>query len=163
MADGECSWHTSLQQQKAVSYDCVPPSDVTRTGHVTRIHIRGRILTLWLRGRMTRFVSSASLSGCAGKNVPQEKTCRWTVFLLSLKSSLNKHNCLFININQLDALNFIISLFQASTCFEHMCSSSGGQIVLYSLWYHHTYRWPSGAQIKRGLDGMHGIPSSPAK
>ena len=34
---------------------------------------------------------------------------------------------LFININQLDVLNFIISLFQASTCFEHMCSSSGGQ------------------------------------
>ena len=29
---------------------------------------------------------------------------------------------LFININQLDALNFIISLFQASTCFEQMCS-----------------------------------------
>ena len=28
---------------------------------------------------------------------------------------------LFIHINQLDALNFIISLFQASTCFEHMC------------------------------------------
>ena len=26
---------------------------------------------------------------------------------------------LFININQLDALNFIINLFQASTCFEH--------------------------------------------
>ena len=30
---------------------------------------------------------------------------------------------LFININQLDALNFIISLFQASTCFEHIESS----------------------------------------
>ena len=29
---------------------------------------------------------------------------------------------LFININQLDPLNFIISLFQASTCFENMCS-----------------------------------------
>ena len=26
---------------------------------------------------------------------------------------------LFLNINQLDALNFIISLFQASTCFKH--------------------------------------------
>ena len=39
----------------------------------------------------------------------------------------NKWLHLFININQLDALNFIISLFQASTCFEHMCSSSGGQ------------------------------------
>ena len=33
---------------------------------------------------------------------------------------------LFININQLDALNFLVSLFQASTCFEHICSSSGG-------------------------------------
>jgi len=29
---------------------------------------------------------------------------------------------LFININQLDALNFIIILFQASIGFEHMCS-----------------------------------------
>ena len=32
-----------------------------------------------------------------------------------------------LNINQRDALNFIISLFHASTCFEHTCSSSGGQ------------------------------------
>ena len=32
-----------------------------------------------------------------------------------------------LNINQLDALNFIVSLFHASTCFEHTCSSSGGQ------------------------------------
>ena len=46
---------------------------------------------------------------------------------------------LFINNNQLDALNFIISSFQASTCFEHMCSSSGGQIALYSLWYQKLY------------------------
>ena len=32
-------------------------------------------------------------------------------------------------INQIDAQNvcFTISLFHASTCFEHMCSSSGGQ------------------------------------
>ena len=29
-------------------------------------------------------------------------------------------NIFIININQLDALNFIISLFQASTCFEHV-------------------------------------------
>jgi len=37
---------------------------------------------------------------------------------------------LFISvINQLDVQNvcFTISLFHASTCFEHMCSSSGGQ------------------------------------
>ena len=25
------------------------------------------------------------------------------------------------------------------------------KIVLYSLLYHHTYRWPSGAQVERGL------------
>jgi len=23
--------------------------------------------------------------------------------------------------------------------------------VLYSFWYHHTYRWPSCAQVERGL------------
>jgi hypothetical protein len=34
---------------------------------------------------------------------------------------------IYLNINQFDALNFIMSLFRASTCFEHMCSSSGGQ------------------------------------
>ena len=33
----------------------------------------------------------------------------------------------YLNINQLDSLNFIMSLFHASTCFEHTCSSSGGQ------------------------------------
>jgi len=29
------------------------------------------------------------------------------------------------------------------------------KIVLYSLWYRHTYRWPSAAQVERGLVGMH--------
>ena len=43
---------------------------------------------------------------------------------------LTVHFSIFISvINQLDAQNFCftISLFHASTCFEHMCSSSGGQ------------------------------------
>ena len=26
------------------------------------------------------------------------------------------------------------------------------KIVLHNLWYHHTYRWPSGAQVERGLN-----------
>ena len=47
-----------------------------------------------------------------------------TSLILNMKHA---YRLLFLNINQLDALNFIISLFQASTCFEHMCSSSGGQ------------------------------------
>jgi len=43
---------------------------------------------------------------------------------------LTVHLSIFISvINQLDAQNFCftISLFHASTCFEHMCCSSGGQ------------------------------------
>jgi len=34
-----------------------------------------------------------------------------------MKSKLKLH--IYLNINQLNALNFIISLFHASTCFEH--------------------------------------------
>ena len=26
------------------------------------------------------------------------------------------------------------------------------KVVLYSIWYHHTCRWPSGAQVERGLN-----------
>jgi len=43
---------------------------------------------------------------------------------------LTVHLSIFISeINQIDAQNFCftMSLFHASTCFEHMCSSSGGQ------------------------------------
>ena len=61
---------------------------------------------------------------------------------------------IFLNINQLNAPNFIISLFQSSTCFEmfraHVLIVRRAKIVLYSLWYHHTYRWPSGAQSVHG-------------
>jgi len=45
---------------------------------------------------------------------------RFTIYLF-----ISVRRCtffLFLNVNQLDALNFITSLFQASTCFEHMCS-----------------------------------------
>ena len=43
---------------------------------------------------------------------------------------LTMHLSIFISvINQRDVINFcfIISLFHASTCFEHMCSLPGGQ------------------------------------
>jgi len=33
----------------------------------------------------------------------------------------NMKQAICLNINQLDALNFIMSLFHASTCFEHTC------------------------------------------
>jgi hypothetical protein len=78
-----------------------------------------------------------------------------------------------------------MSLFQASTCFEHhvlivrrsklyytvsgIVAPIGGRpvhrsahrqeakIVLYSLWYRHTYWWPSRAQIERGLYLVHQV------
>jgi len=64
-------------------------------------------------------------------------------------SSLPSYTSIFISvINQLDAQNFCftISLFHASTCFEHMRSSSGGQnciiqplcnAILTSSWWAH--------------------------
>ena len=49
------------------------------------------------------------------------------------------HKILFYN-------KFII----APTCFEHCCvHHQEVKIVLYSIWYHHTCRWPSGAQFER--------------
>jgi len=48
---------------------------------------------------------------------------------------LTMHLSTFISvINKLDAQNccFTISLFHASTCFVHMCSSSGGQKLQYT-------------------------------
>jgi len=48
----------------------------------------------------------------------------------TLPGALRILKCIFISvINQLDAQTFCftISLFHASTCFEHMCSSSGGK------------------------------------
>jgi len=38
------------------------------------------------------------------------------------EQDLKTHTYLYLNIKQLDALNFIMSLFHASTCFKRMCS-----------------------------------------
>ena len=43
---------------------------------------------------------------------------------------------------------FIIRLYM----FRALCAHHQEvKTVLYSTWYHHTYRWPSGAQVERGL------------
>ena len=78
------------------------------------------------------------------------KYCHWTIFWTIWITSaharffFNIFVDLFINIKQLDALNCIISLFQASTCFEHMYSSSGGQnCIILSLVSSHKTILPS--------------------
>ena len=49
---------------------------------------------------------------------------------------------IYLNFNHLDALNFIMSLFHASTCFEHMCSSSGDQnCIIQPLVSSHWNKW----------------------
>jgi len=51
------------------------------------------------------------------------------------------HNILFYN-------EFIIRLYM----FRALCAHHQEvKIVLYSTWYHHICRWPSGAQVERGL------------
>jgi len=42
---------------------------------------------------------------------------------------------------------FIICLYM----FRALCAHHNEvKIVSYSIWYHHTCRWPSGAQVERG-------------
>jgi len=68
------------------------------------------------------------------------------------------HLSIFISvINQVDAQNFCFTkvyfmpLHVSSTCAYHQ----EVKIALHSLWYHHTYRWPSRAQVERGLSQLH--------
>jgi len=50
----------------------------------------------------------------------------------------------YLNINQLDALNFYNEFILCLYMFRAPCAHrQEAKIVLYSLWYHHTYRWLS--------------------
>jgi len=76
---------------------------------------------------------------------PRGESAEWTEWTLTCQCQCKPLQTFpydFISvINQLDAQNFCftISLFHASTCFEHMCSSSGGQSCITQS-HHHTYR-----------------------
>jgi len=49
-------------------------------------------------------------------------------------------------------IKFIIYLYMfGALCAHHQ----EVKIVLYSIWYHHIFRWPSGAQVERGLVCAH--------
>ena len=56
-------------------------------------------------------------------------------------------------INQLDAQNLFYSKFISCLyMFRTPCAHRQEvKIVLYSLWYHHTCRWPSGGRVEWGL------------
>jgi len=50
------------------------------------------------------------------------------------------HKFLFYN-------KFIIRLYM----FRALCAHHQVKLLLHSIWYHHTCRWPSGAQVERVL------------
>ena len=68
----------------------------------------------------------------------KEENCGWTFFILV--------------INQLDAHNLLYNKFISCIyMFRTPCAHREEvKIVLYSLWYHHTCRWPNRAQVERG-------------
>jgi hypothetical protein len=93
---------------------------------------------------------------CTAKN-PARCWTTWLDIPKERKTLLLKYDHIsIINCNSIDLSNwltyctnscFILRLLYSSTCFEHYVV----KIVLYSIWYHHTCRWPSLAQIERGL------------
>ena len=65
----------------------------------------------------------------------------------------DKQCVMFILVgNQLDAQNLFYNKFISCLyMFREPCAHRQEvTIVLYRLWYHHTYRWPSRAQVERG-------------
>ena len=74
---------------------------------------------------------------------------------------LTVHCSIFILANnQLDAQNLFFKKFISCLyMFWALCAHRQEvKIVLYSFWYHHTCRWPSRAQVERGLSQpVHGM------
>jgi len=59
----------------------------------------------------------------------------------------------YLNINQLDALNFIMSLFHASTCFEHVLIVRRSKLWWYQRLYStilSSWRWAHVLETCRG-------------
>ena len=107
--------------QKDDAAQCKGHAAVVNVGYGASCHPMGRVFDPATTGRWLYPPYLLTLKMVATL-FPKQK---------NITSKLNHkgghHVCIYLNINQLDALNFIMSLFHASTCFEHKCSSSGGQ------------------------------------
>jgi len=73
--------------------------------------------------------------------------------VVSFDVSLTVHLSIILVINQLIEKilfynKFIICLYMFRTLCAHRQEV---EIVLYSIWYHHTCRWSSGAQVERKI------------
>ena len=115
--------------------------------HLSMTKIRGTLLD----DRYTFLISSRSvllrLKNISDKFYRESKHESYFDVLLTV------HLSVFISVfNQLDAQNlfhnkfYFMPLHVSSTCSHHQ----EVKIALHSLWYHHTYRWPSRARVERG-------------
>ena len=112
---------------------------VVISGKFNVVGISGVVLAvLTIFGEVPRRKSVPERPSCIGKRVSRklkqtgnntDSTCglEQTAECIFLYFADRASQYIYHNINQLDVLNFIMSLFSASTCFEHKCSSSGGQ------------------------------------
>ena len=87
-----------------------------------------------------------------GRFIDQPIDCSERLFFMDFDVLLAVHLSIILVINQLNAQNLlyskcIICLRVSSTMYHHQ----EFEIVLYSIWCHHTFRWPTGAQVERRL------------
>ena len=92
-----------------------------------------------------------------------EKWCKFSYYIKVKSHKTKQHNfgvlltvhlSIFILVsNQLDAQNLFYNKFISCLyMFRAPCAHCKEvKIVSYSLWYHHTYRWPTHAQVERVL------------
>ena len=123
------------------SLDCTVSSKQTDAGHSKLVTTRGfitraRLKAYWELLRNTKKNSKHRTCRCnalyfylvhysAYKYVYLKNKPAGTEAIFDISTLIYIY--IDLNINQLDELNFITNLFHASTCFEHNCSSSGGQ------------------------------------
>ena len=70
---------------------------------------------------------SSFIGSCPPDTVLNRQLMVHTSSLRLKKKIIETNQHVYLNIKQLAALNFMMSIFHASTCFEHMCWSSGSQ------------------------------------
>ena len=106
-----------------------------------------RMTSNWLKPRKTKNLAPT------WKHIPSTlvRSVIWRYNKLShvfFNVLLTVHVSIILATDQLNAqilvfVKFVICLYMFRAL---LCSSSGGQIVLYSIWYRRHPRWPSGAQ-----------------
>ena len=102
------------------------------------------------RMAFSRCTHYPQVSKCVRSEAQEEEDNLYIFFYVLLTVHLS---IFILVINQHDAQNlfynkFISCLYMFRTPCAHR---QEGKIVLYSLWYHHTYRWPSSKNVTMRL------------